>query len=297
MANQKQQKNLKFLIYGKTGMIGGMLGKLCEEQGIPFEYGKARLEDRSQLVSDITGVNPTHVFNAAGATGTPNVDWCEFNKLETIRSNVIGALNLADVCEEKGVLLLYFGTGCIFDYDSEHSMGSGVAFTEHDKSNYDGSFYSKTKGMLEDPLGEYNNICILRVRMPLLSDLNHPRNFIKKILGYEKVVNIPNSMTVLDELLPMAIEMAKRNCKGIWNFTNPGVITHNEVLELYKKYVDPGLTWTNFTLEEQRKVLAAPRCNNQLDSSKLKREFPELLGVKESVIKYVFEPNSKKFDP
>nr|GMD21692.1 dTDP-4-dehydrorhamnose reductase [Ipomoea batatas] len=294
MANQKQQKRVKFLIYGKTGMIGGMLGKLCEENGIPFEYGKARLEDRSELVSDMTGVNPTHVFNAAGATGTPNVDWCEFNKVETIRSNVIGALNLADVCEEKGVLLLYFGTGCMFDYDWGHPMGSGLGFTEQDKSNYAGSFYSKTKGMLEDLLGEYNNICILRVRMPLLSDLNHPRNFIKKILGYEKVVNIPNSMTVLDELLPMAIEMAKRNCKGIWNFTNPGVITHNEVLELYKKYVDPGLTWTNFTLEEQRKVLAAPRCNNELNSSKLKLEFPELLGVKESIIKYVFEPNTKK---
>nr|GLL32710.1 bifunctional dTDP-4-dehydrorhamnose 3,5-epimerase/dTDP-4-dehydrorhamnose reductase-like [Ipomoea trifida] len=227
MENQKHL--LKFLIYGKTGMIGGMLGKLCEEQGIPFEYGKARLEDRSQLLSDIIGVNPTHVFNAAGATGTPNVDWCEFNKVETIRSNVIGALNLADVCEEKGVLLLYFGTGCMFDYDSEHPMGSGLGFTEQDKSNYAGSFYSKTKGMLEDLLGEYSNICILRVRMPLLSDLNHPRNFIKKILGYEK-----------------------------------------------------------------RKVLAAPRCNNELDSSKLKREFPELLGIKESVIKYVFEPNTKK---
>nr|GMD26457.1 trifunctional UDP-glucose 4,6-dehydratase/UDP-4-keto-6-deoxy-D-glucose 3,5-epimerase/UDP-4-keto-L-rhamnose-reductase RHM1 [Ipomoea batatas] len=247
MANQKQQKHVKFLIYGKTGMIGGMLGKLCEEKGIPFEYGKARLEDRSGLVSDMTRVNPTHVFNAAGATGTPNVDWCEFNKVETIRSNVIGALNLADVCEEKGILLLYFGTGCMFDYDSEHPMGSGLGFTEQDKSNYAGSFYSKTKGMLEDLLGEYNNICILRVRMPLLSDLNHPR-----------------------------------------------VITHNEVLELYKKYVDPGLTWTNFTLEEQRKVLAAPRCNNELNSSKLKLEFPELLGVKESIIKYVFEPNTKK---
>lgn len=101
-------------------------------------------------------------------------------------------------------------------------------------------------------------------------------------------------MAVLDELLPMAIEMAKRNCKGIWNFTNPGVISHNELLELYKKYVDPALTWTNFTLEDQRKVLAAARCNNELDSSKLKREFPELLGVKESLIKYVFEPNTEK---
>ncbi|KAG9159261.1 hypothetical protein Leryth_025084 [Lithospermum erythrorhizon] len=66
----------KFLIYGRTGWIGGLLGKLCKEQGIMFEYGKGRLEDRSQILADIKSVKPTHVFNAAGVTGRPNVDWC-----------------------------------------------------------------------------------------------------------------------------------------------------------------------------------------------------------------------------
>jgi hypothetical protein len=35
------------------------------------------------------------------------------------------------------------------------------------------------------------------------------------------MVNTPNNMTILDELLPISIEMAKRNLQGIWNFTNP----------------------------------------------------------------------------
>ena len=129
--------------------------------------------------------------------------------------------------------------------------------------------------------------------MPISSDLSHPRNFIRKITKYEKVVDIPNSMTVLDELLPMSIEMAKRNCRGIWNFTNPGVVSHNEVLEMYKNYVDPNFKWVNFTLEEQAKVLVAPRSNNEMDASKLKKEFPELLSIKDSLIKYIFEPNKK----
>ncbi|KAG2268089.1 hypothetical protein Bca52824_062644 [Brassica carinata] len=64
--------------------------------------------------------------------------------------------------------------------------------------------------------------CTLRVRMPISSDLSNPRNFITKITRYEKVVDIPNSMTILDELLPISLEMAKRNLTGIWNFTNPG---------------------------------------------------------------------------
>ena len=146
---------------------------------------------------------------------------------------------------------------------------------------------------MEELIIEYENVCTLRVRMPISSDLSNPRNFITKISRYNKVVNIPNSMTVLDELLPISIEMAKRNCSGIWNFTNPGVVSHNEILEMYRDYIDPKFTWVNFNLEEQAKVIVAPRSNNELDASKLKNEFPELLSIKDSIIKYVFEPNKK----
>ncbi|GFS38599.1 NAD-dependent epimerase/dehydratase family protein [Actinidia rufa] len=293
--NPSDKPPFKFLIYGRTGWIGGILGKLCEKQGISFEYGKGRLQERSQLLADIQSVKPTHVLNAAGVTGRPNVDWCESHKPETIRTNVAGTLTLADVCREQGLLMLNFATGCIFEYDEAHPLGSGIGFKEEDKPNFIGSFYSKTKAMVEELLNEYDNVCTLRVRMPISSDLANPRNFITKIARYDKVVNIPNSMTILDELLPISIEMAKRNLRGIWNFTNPGVVSHNEILEMYKDYIDPNFKWVNFTLDEQAKVIVAPRSNNEMDASKLKNEFPELLSIKESLIKYVFEPNKKSF--
>ncbi|XP_027063112.1 trifunctional UDP-glucose 4,6-dehydratase/UDP-4-keto-6-deoxy-D-glucose 3,5-epimerase/UDP-4-keto-L-rhamnose-reductase RHM1-like [Coffea arabica] len=288
-----QKSSLKFLIYGRTGWIGGLLGRICDKQGIAYNYGNGRLQDRAQLLADIQNVKPTHVLNAAGVTGRPNVDWCESHKPETIITNVVGTLTLADVCREHGLLMMNFATGCIFEYDAGHPIGSGIGFKEEDKPNFTGSFYSKTKAMVEELLKEYDNVCTLRVRMPISSDLNSPRNFIAKIAKYDKVVNIPNSMTVLDELLPISIEMAKRNCKGIWNFTNPGVISHNEILEMYRDNIDPKFKWANFTLEEQAKVIVAPRSNNEMDASKLKKEFPELLSIRESLIKYVFKPNKK----
>ncbi|XP_020599683.1 bifunctional dTDP-4-dehydrorhamnose 3,5-epimerase/dTDP-4-dehydrorhamnose reductase isoform X2 [Phalaenopsis equestris] len=260
---------LKFLIYGQTGWIGGLLGRLCEERGIPYAYGMGRLENRAQLEADIGSVSPTHVFNAAGVTGRPNVDW------------------------ESGITLVNYATGCIFEYDDAHPLGSGIGFREEDTPNFVGSFYSKTKAMVEDLLKNYENVCTLRLRMPISSDLLNPRNFITKITRYEKVVNIPNSMTILDELLPISIEMAKRNLTGIWNFTNPGVLSHNEILDLYREYIDSTFSWKNFTLEEQAKVIVAPRSNNELDATKLKREFPEILSIKQSLIKYVFRPNQK----
>ncbi|KAG2268043.1 hypothetical protein Bca52824_062598 [Brassica carinata] len=268
--------SLNFLIYGRTGWIGGILGKLCAAQGIPYTYGSGRLEDRRSLVADLDSVKPSHVFNAAGVTGRPNVDWCESHKVETIR-----------------LVLINYATGCIFEYDSGHPLGSGLGFKEEDTPNFTGSFYSKTKAMVEELLKNYENVCTLRVRMPISSDLSNPRNFITKITRYEKVVDIPNSMTILDELLPISLEMAKRNLTGIWNFTNPGVVSHNEILEMYREFVDPSFTWKNFTLEEQAKVIVAPRSNNELDATKLKTEFPEMLSIKESLVKFVFEPNKK----
>ncbi|KAK4802472.1 hypothetical protein SAY86_000675 [Trapa natans] len=287
-------KPLKFLIYGRTGWIGGLLGELCRAQSIDFEYGSGRLENRPSLEADIAAVSPTHVFNAAGVTGRPNVDWCESHKVETIRTNVVGTLTLADVCRERGLILINYATGCIFEYDGAHSLGSGVGFKEEDSPNFVGSFYSKTKAMVEELLKNYENVCTLRVRMPISSDLTNPRNFITKITRYDKVVDIPNSMTILDELLPISIEMAKRNLTGIWNFTNPGVVSHNEILEMYRQFIDPSFSWKNFTLEEQAKVIVAPRSNNELDASKLKEEFPDMMPIKESLVKFVFEPNKKK---
>ncbi|KAH7404002.1 hypothetical protein KP509_15G004900 [Ceratopteris richardii] len=289
MPTNNSKSPYRFLIYGRTGWIGGLLAKLCGENGIPFIYGMGRLEHRAQLDVDMRITKPTHVFNAAGVTGVPNVDWCETHKLETIRANVVGALNLAEACQRHGLLLVNFGSGCIYDYDEAHPLGSGIGFTEDEKPNFDKSFYSKTKAMVEELLKHFENVCTLRVRMPASSDLSNRRNIIRKMTMYEKVIDIPNSMTVLDEMLPIAMEMAKKNLRGVWNFTNPGTVSHNEVLEMYKTYVDASFKWSNFSMDEQARVLSAARCNNELDASKLKAHFPDLLPVKESLRVHVFQ--------
>jgi len=279
----------KFLVFGKTGWIGGMLGELLTSQGAEWQYATCRLQEREKLEAELDAVKPTHVLNAAGVTGRPNVDWCESNKLETIRTNVIGTLSLADCCQTRGIHMTNYATGCIFEYDAAHPQGSGKGFKEEDKANFTGSFYSFTKALVESLKPCYSHVLTLRVRMPITSDLASTRNFVYKIAGYERVVDIPNSMTVLDELLPMSVEMAKRRLTGIYNFTNPGVISHNEVLAMYKEYVDPKYEWKNFTLEEQAKILAAPRSNNELDCTKLKEQFPEMLDIKTSYREHVFK--------
>jgi hypothetical protein len=83
-------------------------------------------------------------------------------------------------------------------------------------------------------------------------------------------------MTVLEEMLPVSLIMSERGLTGVFNFCNPGAISHNECLELYKKHVDPRYTWKNFTLEEQAQILKAGRSNNTLDHSKLAAALPDV---------------------
>ena len=76
-----------------------------------------------------------------------------------------------------------YATGCIFEYDDAHPLGGGVstAFTEEDRANFTGSYYSLTKGFCEEMLRAYlDHLTVLRVRMPISDDLS-PRNFITKI--------------------------------------------------------------------------------------------------------------------
>jgi UDP-glucose 4,6-dehydratase len=288
-----EAKKPTFLVYGRTGWIGGKLGKLLTEQGHRWMYGAGRLEDRASILDDVKRSKCTHILCAAGVTGRPNVDWCEDHKTETIRANVIGVLNLCDVALENDVHVTNFATGCIYKYDDEHVIG-GKPFTETDDPNFGGSFYSETKSYMEMMLRHYPNVMQLRVRMPIDGDLQNPRNFITKIANYAKVVNIPNSMTVLEEFVPMAVEGALRKLTGAYNWTNPGAISHNEVLELYRDYLHPEFTWENFTEEEQAEVIKAPRSNNTMCGKKIRDAFPQVLDIKQSIIKYVMEPNKAK---
>jgi len=71
----------------------------------------------------------------------------------------------------------------------------------------------------------------------LVSNDLHPRNFVTKIISYPRVVDILNSNTILADLLPCAVTLAEGGETGIYNFTNPGAISHNEVLALYKEVI------------------------------------------------------------
>lgn len=268
---------------GKTGWIGKKIVKILEDLGHDPICAVSRLENREAISDEILQVKPGYIINAAGITGKPNVDWCEEHKQETLRTNVIGTLNLADIAFLHNIHLTNISTGCIYEYDTKHAIGSGIGFTEEEEPNFTGSFYSKTKIQMEPLLLSYPNVLNLRVKMPVSNELD--KGFVGKIVKYKKVVNVPNSLTILDDLLPIAVDMTLREIKGNFNFVNPGAISHHEVLNLYKQYIDPTHTYEGFTVEEQDKMLKARRANAELSVNKLLKLYPNIPHIKTSLTK------------
>jgi dTDP-glucose 4,6-dehydratase len=278
---------MNILIYGFNGWIGNQVIEYLKSQNINYIKGNERVDNVELLENEISLYNPTHILSFIGRTHgkigdkiIPTIDYLEEDGklIENIRDNLFSPLTLAIICQKRNIHFTYLGTGCIFDYDDEHETG----FTEEDNANFFGSSYSIVKGFTDRIMKQFN-VLNLRIRMPINSE-NNSRNFITKITNYERICSIENSMSVLPELIPYMIEMIKNKQLGTINLTNPGVISHNEILQLYKEIVDPLFVWKNFTIDEQNKILSSKRSNNMLNTDKLKELFPKIKNIKEAVI-------------
>jgi 3,5-epimerase/4-reductase len=283
---------MRILLYGRNGWIGEQVYNLLIKSNHTVIIANERAENYNELEEEIKKVNPTNIISLIGRThGTigdkkyTTIDYLEQpGKLrENVRDNLYSPIVLAILSQKYNIHYTYLGTGCIFKYDNEHPFGKEInGFKEDETPNFFESGYSTVKGYTDKLMHLFDNVLNLRIRMPITSNLN-PRNFITKIITYEYICSVPNSMTVLDELLPLMIDMADKKITGTINLTNPGLISHNEILEMYKEIVDKNFTWKNFTIEEQNKILAAGRSNNYLDTSRLEELYPNVKNIKVSV--------------
>jgi len=296
-----------FLIFGANGWIGNQVCNYLSSQGIPFIKAVARANDTESIIEQHFSFNPqiTHIMSFIGRThGTyegqkiTTIDYLEKpgKLVDNVNDNLYSPLNLALLCKERGLHFTYLGTGCIFEYDEEHPFGQEVnGFTEQSRPNFFGSGYSVVKGftdqLMNNPIFK-ETVLNLRIRMPITDEVNE-RNFITKITTYQKVCSIPNSMTVLNDMIPVMVRLVQKNICGPVNLTNPGLISHNEMLEMYKELVDPNFTWTNFSVEEQNQILASKRSNNFLDTKVLETLEPNVKPIKESVRDILIQMKNK----
>ena len=259
----------RWLVYGSNGYLGSMFCKHLRSIKQIVIPAFSRCQNATSLRKEIETVSPNYVVAFVGKTSGPGcntIDYLQGRLKENLENNLVAQINLAQICKSLCIHHTIIATGCIYQGDETKK------FTESDEPNFFGSDYSTMKASLDRLVYHFfPDVLYCRIRMPI-SSVPNPRNFIDKITSYEKICSISNSMTVIDDFLPIITHLAQRSRTGIYNMVNPGFITHNEILQIYKEEVDPKFEWKNFSLEEQSKILKAGRSNCILDTSKIENE-------------------------
>lgn len=253
----------KFYILGASGFLGSGVAAYLKSKGYEVFTDRIDITDPLALREKFKETKPEMVINFAGVRAYPNIDWCEDHKAETVVVNVGGAINAMQAALEVGAYPVQISSGCIY------SGGPKKEFTEEDEPNFFGSFYSRMRIVMQNALKELP-VLQARIRLPL-SRFSHSRNLINKITSYAKVISVPNSVTLVEDLWPVLEKLAEIKPVGILNLTNGGHLEHQQILEAYKRIVDPNHQYEIISLDQlQGKggITKAERSNCVLSTAK-----------------------------
>lgn len=275
---------MKILVIGK-----GFVGTRCAEAwGSEAVLVEKKVSSKEEVLALLDEHKPDAVLNAAGVRGKPNVDWCETHQLETMIGNTKLPIMIAEACQERGVYLLHIGSGCIFYGDSPHP---DKKWREYDMGNPTEVTYSRSKWAADLVLSTLPNVAIARIRMPI-DWIPSPTNMIDKLATYPKIIDVENSVTIVDDMVNVFHELMEKKATGIFHVTNPGTMKHRELIALYEEMVDPNHKneWISNEDLVKQGLATKGRSNNFLSSERLK-EFgiemrPVQVALRDTMEKY-----------
>lgn len=278
------------LLLGSTGYVGGAFQKRLDQLEMPYRaLSRAQHDytDLDTLVDVIRESKATFLINSAGYTGKPNVDACELHKSECLDGNAILPGTVRSACEHTGIPWGHVSSGCI--YTGRRDDGQG--FTEADSPNFsfrtnNCSWYSGTKALGEEVLEDAENTFVWRLRIPF-NHQDSPRNYLSKLVRYERLLQAENSISHLDDFVSACITCwTKQVPFGTYNVTNTGSVTTKQVTELIQEHLLPEKKYIFFKNEAEFMQIAAktPRSNCVMENSKLLAAGIPMRNVEDAIV-------------
>lgn len=281
----------KILIFG-NGQIGNAYYKYFTDKGISIKIASTDITKIDEVEKEITQFKPTVVINTAAKT---NLEWCSNNKLEAFNVNVLGADNVAQICDKHQIYFIHFSSGCIFSSRDENDR------RKEDDIPDPTSYYSWTKVWSEQLIkfrkSENFKYLILRPRQPI-SAVVHFKNMLVKFLTFTKFIDVPNTGTIIEDLMLWTDQLLAKKPVGTLHVANHGWSTPYDIALLIKKHVMPDLPIEKISKAELNKLTPNTRIDTVMDVSKLEgmgievREFNTAL--EDTIIK--LGQNIKKMD-
>lgn len=276
------------VVLGASGYVGAKFVERLRARGLDHAAFSRADGDYTQpeiLRERLRAVNATYLINAAGYTGKPNVDAAESDKAACLAGNAVFPGRVAEVCADLNLPWGQVGSGCIF----QGTRPDGQAFTETDEPNFTFrrgpcSWYSGTKAMGEEVLQGAPDLHLWRLRIPFNHEAN-PRNYLTKLICYQTLVEVENTISHLDEFVDVCISCHTEGvAPGTYNVVNPGMVTARGVVEAL---VEAGLITHEIEWFESLEVFHAavktPRSNCELDPGKIARAGLPMRPIEEAL--------------
>lgn len=253
----------RILIFG-NGQIAHFYEHFYEaKENIILELAQADVTVIEEVRQAVEAFQPTVVINTAAKT---NLEWCGNNRLEAFNVNVLGAGNIAKVCDELGVYFIHFSSGCIF------SSANGTDIKTEESTPNPSSYYGWTKVWSEEIVmferSKDFKALILRPRQPVSAQLNH-KNMLTKMLTFSKFVDTPNSGTVIEDLMEWTDQLIDKQVTGVLHVANSGWTTPYKIGLMIKEYILPDLQPEKIEKAELDKMTPNTRVDTVLGIDKL----------------------------
>lgn len=266
------------IIAGSSGYIGGYLLDYVRSRNIDhILFSREMLDSLASTGGDSIGQRALDdairsskrclLINATGYTGKPNVDACQKDqesKDKCFYTNITLPSLLAGICIRRNIVYGHISSGCIYEGDN-----GGKGYSETDLPNFTSSYYSWTKAHAEQCLMQKaQQLYIWRIRIPF-NEFNCSRNYISKLLAYDRLIDIPNSLSYIQEAVAAMVDCYTNDLGyGIYNLTNPGAIKASDVIDICRSRGMLKREPAYITNEQLNQVVAAPRSNCVLNSGK-----------------------------
>ena len=225
---------MKILVTGVKGQLGYDVVQEGESRGLEMlgtDVDNMDITDAGQVKRVIKEYKPDALIHCAAYTA---VDAAEDNQELCRKINVDGTRNIAEVCKDMDIPMMYFSTDYIFD-------GQGENFWEEDDPKKPLNVYGQTKYEGELAVQELvEKYFILRISWVFGVNGN---NFIKTMLrvGPQRgevgvVADQIGSPTYTYDLAKLIIDMIQTDKYGAYHVTNEGICSWYEfACEIFKQ--------------------------------------------------------------
>ena len=271
---------MNLLITGASGLLGTKLCQLAVERnhetyasygqhkplcGTPLELNI--LDPRAQRQA-FDKIKPDAVVHAAALT---DVDKCEMEKQLAWKTNVEATENLAQLCKERGVFLVYVSTDYVFD-------GQKGMYKETDNPapiNY----YGLTKLKGEEAVQALDDHCIARGSViygstPATGKINFALWLLDKLRKKEEIKIVTdqwNSPTLNLNMAEMILETVEKRIVGTLHLAGATRLSRYEFAEYVAEVFNFDPTYVTPIRSDQLKWVARRPRDSSLNVDKAER--------------------------